>query len=59
MVNDLRRIVDALPELVWSAHFDGRVELLSQRWREHIDGSKLERRPCAMITGRSPSGTSC
>ncbi len=35
MENDLRRIVDALPGLVWSAHPDGRVELLNQRWREY------------------------
>jgi PAS domain S-box-containing protein len=33
--NDLGRVVDVLPGLVWSALPDGRVELLSRRWRAY------------------------
>jgi PAS domain S-box-containing protein len=33
--NDLGRVVDVLPGLVWSALPDGRVELLNRRWREY------------------------
>jgi PAS domain S-box-containing protein len=33
--NDLGRVVDVLPGLVWSALPDGRVEFLNRRWREY------------------------
>ena len=35
MENDLSRLVDTLPGLVWSALPDGRVDFLNQRWREY------------------------
>jgi PAS domain S-box-containing protein len=40
MDNDLGRIVDALPGLVWTADPDGRIQFLNARWLE--------------ITGKSP-----
>jgi PAS domain S-box-containing protein len=46
MNNDLGRIVDALPGLVWTAHPDGSVEFLNTRWLEYTglslaDASRL------------------
>jgi PAS domain S-box-containing protein len=41
MDNDLGRIVDALPGLVWTAHPDGSVEFLNTRWLEYT-GLSLE-----------------
>jgi PAS domain S-box-containing protein len=35
MENELGRVVDALPELVWTAHPDGRIDFLNQRWCEY------------------------
>jgi PAS domain S-box-containing protein len=35
MENDLSRVVDALPGLVWTALPDGRVDFLSRRWCEY------------------------
>ena len=35
MENELRRAVDPLPGLVWTALPDGSVDLLNQRWREY------------------------
>jgi PAS domain-containing protein len=35
MENELRRVVDPLPGLVWTALPDGSVDLLNQRWREY------------------------
>ena len=36
MNNELGRVVDGLPGLVWAALPDGRVEFLNRRWREYI-----------------------
>jgi PAS domain S-box-containing protein len=35
MENQLSRIVDALPGLVWTALPDGRIDFLNQRWCEY------------------------
>ena len=35
MENDLSRVVDALPGLVWTALPDGQFDFLNQRWCEH------------------------
>jgi PAS domain-containing protein len=35
MENSLKRIVDAIPGLVWTAAPDGSVDSLSQRWCEY------------------------
>ena len=41
MENQLRRIVDALPGLVWTALPDGHIDFLNQRWCEYT-GLSLE-----------------
>ncbi len=41
MQNELRRVVDALPGLVWSALPDGQIDFLNQRWCEYT-GLSLE-----------------
>jgi PAS domain S-box-containing protein len=35
MENELRRVVDALPGLVWTARLDGHIDFLNQRWCEY------------------------
>lgn len=40
MENELSRVVDALPGLVWTALPDGRFDLLNRRWCEYT-GMKL------------------
>ena len=35
MENELRRVVDALPGLVWTAHPNGHVDYVNQRWCDH------------------------
>jgi PAS domain S-box-containing protein len=35
MESELRRVVDALPGLVWTARLDGHIDFLNQRWREY------------------------
>src|SRR5580692_10981037 len=35
MENELSRVVDALPGLVWTALPDGRIDFLNQRWCEY------------------------
>ena len=35
MENQLSRVVDALPGLVWTAHPDGHIDFLNQRWCEY------------------------
>jgi PAS domain S-box-containing protein len=35
MENDVRRVVDALPGLVWTARPDGHIDFLNQRWCEY------------------------
>src|ERR1700730_13670936 len=35
MENELSRLVDALPGLVWTARLDGKIDFLNQRWREY------------------------
>jgi PAS domain-containing protein len=35
MENELRRVVDAIPGLVWTALPDGDTDFLSQRWCEY------------------------
>src|ERR1700726_2298923 len=32
---ELRRVVDALPGLVWTARADGQIDFLNQRWCEY------------------------
>jgi len=32
---ELRHLIDALPDLVWTAHTDGRAELVNHRWCEY------------------------
>jgi PAS domain S-box-containing protein len=36
---ELRRVVDALPGLVWTGLPDGRIDFLNQRWREYTGRS--------------------
>lgn len=35
MENDLRRVVDALPGLVWTARHDGQVDFVNQHWCDY------------------------
>jgi PAS domain S-box-containing protein len=35
-MNELIRVVDALPGLIWTASSDGNVDFLNQRWREYV-----------------------
>ena len=35
MENELRRVVDALPGLVWTARPDGHIDFLNQRWCDY------------------------
>ena len=35
MENELSRVVDALPGLVWTARLDGHIDFLNQRWCEY------------------------
>jgi PAS domain S-box-containing protein len=35
MENELRRVVDALPGLIWTALPDGRIDFVNQRWCEY------------------------
>jgi PAS domain S-box-containing protein len=35
IANDLSRVVDALPGLVWTALPDGRIDFINQRWSEY------------------------
>jgi len=35
MENELSRVVDALPGLVWTALPDGRIDFFNQRWCEY------------------------
>src|SRR5229473_4552281 len=38
---DIRLVVDRIPAFTWSAHPDGSVEFVNQRWREYV-GLSLE-----------------
>jgi PAS domain S-box-containing protein len=38
MENELSRVVDALPGLVWTAAPDGRIDFVNQRWYEYTGG---------------------
>src|SRR6202011_2951664 len=42
MHSELRRVVDTIPELIWTAAADGSVEFVNQRWSEYT-GLTLER----------------
>ena len=42
MENELRRVFDALPGLVWTAFPDGQIDFLNQRWCEYT-GLGLDR----------------
>ena len=42
MENELSRVVDALPGLVWTALPDGRIDFLNQRWCEYTGLSVKE-----------------
>jgi len=35
MHSELRRVVDTIPELIWTATAEGRVEFVNQRWSEY------------------------
>nr|WP_294554266.1 PAS domain-containing protein [uncultured Rhodopila sp.] len=39
MENELSRVVDALPGLVWTAAPDGQIDFVNQRWCEYTGGS--------------------
>jgi formate hydrogenlyase transcriptional activator len=39
---DIRPIVDRIPAFTWSAHADGSVEFVNQRWREYAGLSREE-----------------
>src|SRR5580704_8638203 len=39
METELRRVVDALPGLVWTARLDGHIDFLNQRWSEYTGRS--------------------
>ena len=39
---DIRLIVDRIPAFTWSAHADGSVEFVNQRWREYAGLSDEE-----------------
>src|SRR3712207_4145361 len=41
MQNEIRRIIDALPGLVWSALPDGQIDFVNQRWCKYT-GLRLE-----------------
>src|SRR5260370_16039031 len=41
MHSELRRVVDTIPELIWTAAADGSVEFVNQRWSEYT-GLTLE-----------------
>src|SRR5579872_3395438 len=41
MQNELRRVVDTIPGLVWTARPDGHADFLNQRWCEYT-GLSLE-----------------
>src|SRR5271170_1091625 len=43
---DIRLIVDRIPAFTWSAHADGSVEFVNQRWREYAGLSDEESRGC-------------
>jgi hypothetical protein len=42
MEQELSRVVDALPGLVWTSHPDGRVDFLNRRWCEYTGHSADE-----------------
>ena len=42
MENNLNRVVDLLPGLVWTALPDGQVDFLNQRWCEYTGLSVAE-----------------
>src|SRR5213595_2612303 len=39
---DIRLLVDRIPAFTWSAHPDGSVEFVNQRWREYAGLSSEE-----------------
>ena len=39
---DIRQVVDRIPAFAWSAHADGSVEFVNQRWREYAGLSAEE-----------------
>jgi PAS domain S-box-containing protein len=42
MENEVSRVVDSLPGLIWTALPDGQVDFLNQRWREYTGLSVAE-----------------
>jgi PAS domain S-box-containing protein len=40
--DDLRRVVDSLPGLAWTAHSDGHIDFLNRRWRDYTGLSLAE-----------------
>src|ERR1700724_4445092 len=42
MENELGRVVDVLPGLVWTARLDGHIDFLNQRWCEYTGRSADE-----------------
>src|SRR5689334_14472442 len=35
MHNELRHVIDSIPELIWTATPDGRAEFVNRRWSEY------------------------
>ena len=52
MENELGRIVDALPGLVWTARPDGHIDFLNQRWCEYTGLSVEEALGVNQVHGR-------
>ena len=52
---DVRLIVDRIPAFTWSAHADGFVEFVNQRWREYAGLSPEESQGWGVV-GCHPSG---
>lgn len=54
MDNDLSRVVDALPGLVWAAGPDGNIDFLNQRWCEYTGLPVAEALDCGWQTAIHP-----
>jgi PAS domain S-box-containing protein len=54
MENDLSRVIDALPGLVWTALPDGHIDFLNQRWSEYAGLSMEEASGRGWLTAIHP-----
>jgi len=54
MKNDLSRVIDALPGLVWTALPDGHIDFLNQRWSEYAGLSMEEASGRGWLTAIHP-----